>query len=504
LPEDRAVIALRCDRITKRFEGITALDELTFTAPAGEVHAILGENGAGKSTFVKVLGGAVQADDGTIELFGKRAAIQSPRVAQAHGVWVAYQELSLASELTVAQNIWLTTAALNRLGLVPTRSLKRRTLDLVRKWNGPDVDPGRKLRDLSIAERQVVEILRTLAHDPQIVVLDEATAALPAEETEWALGVARQLASQGRLVLFISHRIREIMQIADRVTIFRNGRMVHSGVTAELTEAAMIEAMLGRRPQALYPGAVAAPKEDVCALAVRDLRARRLRGVSFDLREGEILGVGGLQGQGQSDLLHALFGAIGATGSISIHGRERRIRSPHDALSAGIALVPADRQLQGLLMSKTIRENVALPNLRQVTRLGFLSPRREYRFAEKVIASMNVQASGPDQTVSTLSGGNQQKAVVAKLLELGTPIILLDDFTRGIDVGTKADLFALLRRLTADGRSIVFYSSDAQELVEMCDRILVLRSGEVSAALEGPDKREENVMRAAFGLSLSA
>lgn len=498
------MVALRCDRITKHFEGITALDELTFTASAGEVHAILGENGAGKSTFVKVLGGAVQADSGNLELFGRRVVIRSPRAAQRHGVWVAYQELSLASELTVAQNIWLTTASLSRLGTVPTRSLRRRTLDLMREWQGPEVDPGRKVKDLSIAERQVVEILRTLALEPRIVVLDEATAALPAEETEWALGVARRLASLGRLVLFISHRIREIRQVADRVTIFRNGKVVHSGATAELREGAMIEAMLGRRPKALYPGPVASPKEDVCALAVRDLRTRRLGGVSFDLHEGEILGIGGLQGQGQSDLLYALFGVIGATGAISIYGRERRIRSPQDALSAGVALVPSDRQLQGLLMSKTIRENVSLPNLRQVSRLGFISPSREYRFADEVMASVNVQAAGSDQIVSTLSGGNQQKTVVAKLLELRTPIILLDDFTRGIDVGTKADLFALLRRLTADGRSIVFYSSDALELVEMCDRILVLRSGEVSAALHGADKREENVMRAAFGLGLSA
>jgi ribose transport system ATP-binding protein len=495
-------VAVRCVGVTKRFDALVALRELSFEAPAGEVHAILGENGAGKSTFVKILAGTLQANEGHLELYGVKIALRSPQAASTHGISVAFQELSLSSELTVAQNIWIRRASLNLLGLLPRRAIRRRTLDLVREWDAPRVDPDEKVKNLPVAQRQVVEILKAVAAQPRVVVFDESTAALSVEEANWALGLARRLAAAGRLVFFISHRIGEIRLVADRVTIFRNGEAVRSGPTSDLSDDAMVEAMLGRKLQTLYPPPLAPPKDDVHALVVRNLRSGRIRGVDFELREREILGVGGLEGQGQLDLLYGLFGMNSASGEVSVNGTTRRIRKPKDALDAGIALVPEDRRLHGLLMTKTIRENISLPNLRLVTRGGFLSPLREVALASDAVRKLNVRATSVEQHVSRLSGGNQQKIVVAKLLEAGAPILLLNDFTRGIDVGTKADLFRLLRELTASGHSIVFYSSDAQELVQMCDRILVLRGGELSALLTGAQCTEENVTRAAFGLEL--
>lgn len=496
--------AVRCVGITKRFDSLVALDRLSFEAPAGEVHAILGENGAGKTTFVKILGGTLQPTEGSIEVLGESVNFRSPRAAGRHGVSVAYQELSLSSELTVAQNIWIRSARLNVLGLLSRRSMRRQTLELIEELDAPALNPDEKVKNLPIAQRQVIEILKAVVGGAKVVVFDESTASLPAEETRWALGLARTLAREGRLVFFISHRIGEIREVADRVTIFRSGQAVRSGLTPELSDDAMVEAMLGRHLSALYPPPLGAPDDSTHSIVVRNLHAGRLRGIDFELRTGEILGVGGLEGQGQTDLLFGLYGMRGAAGDITVNGRKRRIRRPKDAIAAGIALVPEDRRLHGLLMTKTIRENVSLPNLRSVTRGPVLSPLREVRLADQAISRLGVRAESAEQYVARLSGGNQQKVVVAKLLTLGTPILLLNDFTRGIDVGTKADLFQLLRKLTADGHSIVLYSSDAQELVQMCDRILVLREGAISAVLSGSQRTEENVMRAAFGLDLPA
>ena len=495
-------VAVRCVGVTKRFDSLVALNNLSFEAPTSEVHAILGENGAGKSTFVKILGGTIQPNEGSIEVHGETADFRSPRAAARHGVSVAYQELSLSSELTVSQNIWIRNAPLNALGLLSRRGIRRRTVELIKELDAPVIDPDEKVKNLPMAQRQVVEILRAVGGGARVVVFDESTASLPVEETKWALGLARALAQSGRLVFFISHRIGEIREVSHRVTVFRGGEAVRSGLTSEISDDAMVEAMLGRELGALYPPPLATPDDSARALVVRNLHAGRLRGIDFELRVGEILGVGGLEGQGQTDLLFGLYGMSGAAGDVTVNDRKRKIRRPKDAMRAGIALVPEDRRLQGLLITKTIRENISLPNFSAVTRGPILSPLREVRFADEAVDRLNVQAESAEQLVSRLSGGNQQKVVVAKLLMLETPILLLNDFTRGIDVGTKADLFQLLRELTADGHSIIFYSSDAQELVQMCDRILVLRDGEICAVLSGSERTEEAVMRAAFGLEV--
>jgi ribose transport system ATP-binding protein len=492
--------SLRCADLTKTFGSVTALRNLTFEARMGQVHAILGENGAGKSTFVKILGGTLRPDRGTLSLLDDEVRLGSARAAMAQGVRVAYQEFSLASELTVAENIWLTHGQSNKAGVLSRRDLRNWTQRLIREWDAPRVDPDVKVRNLGVAERQVVEILKSLSGELHVLLLDEATASLPAGETAWAIGVARQVAAAGKLVFFISHRMHEIREVADWVTVFRGGEAVKSTAIDDVDDDAMIESMLGQRPEVIYPKALRPPDRSSVRLGVRHLRGGRLRDVNFDLHDGEILGVGGLDGQGQRDLLLALFGMLRSRGQITVRGEPARFRSPRHALRAGVAMVPEDRRLQGLLMTKTIRENVSLPNLAMVTRRGLVAPWRESRMAEDAIEMLAIRASDAEQRVSTLSGGTQQKVVVAKLLVGGADIILLDDFTRGIDVGTKASLFALLRSLTGEGKSVVFYSSDAQELVEMCDRILVFLDGEITAELSGDDRSEEQLIRAAFGL----
>jgi len=491
---------LSCSGVTKSFPGVVALDSFDFEAKAGEIHAILGENGAGKSTFIKVLSGVVIPESGRIELLGRPIRFRSPMEAQVAGVGVAFQELSLVPDLTVAQNIWLHTARPSALGMLGRQQLGNLTVRLFADFDAPRIDPDRNIRDLPLAERQVVEILKCVARRGRVVVFDEATASLPEAETRWALSLARRLAKEGKLVLYITHRLYECRQVADRATIMRRGKAVMTGALKEMGDEQIVEAMLGRKAQRVYPPATHKPSSTV-VLSVRNLSAgTRLKDASFDLREGEILGVGGLQGQGQSELLLGLFGAMPASGEIRVDGNVVRIRSPKDALREriGLALIPEDRRNQGLLLTKSVSENVVLPVLRRIVRWGLLSPTKEVKLVQDVVARVNVGLSGIDQPVSTLSGGNQQKIVIAKLLLVQTKILLFHDLTRGIDVGTKSEIFQLARELSAKGHSIVLYSSENQELVNMCDRILVLSRGLVAAVLEGDERTEQSILHAAF------
>jgi ribose transport system ATP-binding protein len=492
---------LVCRGISKRFPGVVALRRLDFTARSGDVHAILGENGAGKSTFIKILGGAVRPDAGTLELAGTLITVASPQAARELGISLVYQELSLIPHLTVAQNVLMTVSRPNRAGVLGAGALRKRLRVLWERYDAPPVNPDAKVRHLPFATRQVVEIMKGLASEPRVVVFDEATAGLPAREATWALELARRLAADGKLVLFISHRLPEIRRAADRVTILRDGDAVLADRVEALDDEQIVEAMLGRKPQRLLPPPLAAPRDRV-ALSVASLSVgHRLRDVSFELREGEILGVGGLQGQGQSTLLLALFGILRARGAVAVEGRRVHIRSPHRALHAGIglALVPEDRRNEGLMVSKSVRENVALPNLPQLTRWGLVSARAEERLARRAVEKLQVKIRDIESPVSSLSGGNQQKVVVGKLLELGARILLFHDPTRGIDVGTKAEIFQLARELTASGHSILFYSSDNQELTGMCDRVMVLRGGEVATILD-PPLSEDAILRAAIAV----
>jgi ribose transport system ATP-binding protein len=489
---------LQASGITKRFGGIVALNGVQFAAWAGEVHAILGENGAGKSTFIQIVSGAIAADEGTLMLRGAPFRAATPRAAEQAGIAAVFQELSLVPDLTVAENIWFRREPMTFLGTIARKELLRRTAQLLEQLDLSAIAPDRPVRHLSVAERQLVEIAKALAGDPEILILDEATSALPPKEVDWLLGLARRRADAGKLVLYISHRMAEVRRVADRVTVLRNGETVGTRATAQLTDEEIVAMMLGRRLDRLYPER-RATRTDRVALQVERLEVgHRLRGVDLTLHEGEILGIAGLQGHGQRELFLALFGAAPSRGRIIVWGKPTVVRDPHHALSAGVgmALLPEDRRNQGLLLSKSVRENLILAVLPSIVRRGFLNLRQETSLVVEAIRRLRVKVDTPEQTAGTLSGGNQQKVVLAKLLMTKARILLFYDPTRGVDVGTKAEIFLLMRDLAAQGYAILFYSTDLPELTHLADRVAVLNYGRVAAVLEGDAIDEEAILHA--------
>ncbi len=492
--------ALKVTGLSKAFGGIVALDNVDFAASPGEVHALIGENGAGKSTLIKALTGAIRADSGEIRLNGKPVTLHNPRQARAAGIGAVFQELSLIPDLTVAQNVWFRREDRTPLRTISARSLRRRTNELFAELKLPPIDPNREVRGLPVAERQLIEIAKAISQRPRILILDEATSALSPREVTWLLDLCKRLAAMGTTVISRSHRLGEVREVADTCTVFRNGRHVGTQPMRELNDDQIVGMMLGRVRDRLYPDRKATATERVL-LSVRNLRyGVRLRDVSFDLHEGEILGIGGLQGQGQAELVLSLYGIHRFQGTVEINGRRVRIANPRDALAAGIglALVPEDRKNQGLLLPKPIRENIVLPMLSHISRLGFLDKKAERALAHGAMRQLNVVARGMEQPVGNLSGGNQQKVVIAKLLQTRAHILLLYDLTRGVDVGTKADIFQLMRDLVARGYAILFYSTDMQELIHVADRIIVLSDGTVTATLDGEAMTEEQILRASI------
>lgn len=485
--------------ISKRYGGIVALNEASFSARAGEVHALVGENGAGKSTFIQILSGAVRHDTGSVTVDGKDYRPASPDAAQALGIAAVFQELSLIPDLSVEQNIWFRHEPRTVLGTVHGNKMRRATLDLFHKYDFPALRPDRELRHLTLAESQIVEIAKGLAKDPRILILDEATSALPAREAQWLLKLTRQLAAEGRLVIFISHRMGEVRQIADRLTIFRNGATVAAHNASEVSDDEIVTQMIGRQLGRLYPERISTRTDRVALRTVGFTSGNRLQGVDFALHEGEVLGVGGLQGHGQRELFQALFGATKSSGTMELWGEPANISTPRDALRGrqGIALVPEDRRGQGLLLTKSVRENLTLAVIKRFTDHGLLSRGKEAALVKEMVDFLRIKAGTPEQLAGTLSGGNQQKVIFGKMLLTEARVLLLYDPTRGVDVGTKGEIFQLMRDLAAKGYAILFYSSDLPELVHVADRVMVLRSGRVAALLEGDRLSEEGIIRAA-------
>ena len=485
--------------LTKRFGGIVALDGADFSARLGEVHALLGENGAGKSTFIQILSGALNHDGGDILVDGQDYRPVNPDEALGRGIAAVFQELSLVPDLSVEQNIWFRREPRTWLRTVDVSQMRQQTLELFERYHFPSIATTREVRNLTLAERQIVEVAKGLAKNPRILILDEATSALPASEATWLLSLARQLADEGRLVIFISHRMGEVRAIADRVSVFRNGSTVATHDAAAVSDDQIVTEMIGRQLARLYPERVDTATDRV-ALQVRNFSSPpMLNGVNFDLREGEVLGVGGLQGHGQREMFQSLFGADKAFGSVTLWGKPVRFDTPRQALSGseGIALVPEDRRGQGLLLTKSVRENLSLPVIRRFSHLGLLNQRKEAELVREIMKSLSIKADTPEQIAGTLSGGNQQKVIFGKMLMTQARVLLLYDPTRGVDVGTKGEIFQLMRQLASEGYAILFYSSDLPELVNVADRVMVLRSGRVARMLEGDDITEEEILRAA-------
>jgi ribose transport system ATP-binding protein len=493
------------EHVSKAFSGVTVLDDVDLTLRAGEIHALMGENGAGKSTLMKLLAGIHTDYAGAIRIDGEPVRFASVRDAEEAGIAIIHQELNLVPELTVAENIFLGREPLIAGVFVDRRAVTRAAKDLLGRL-GIALDPEIKVSALRVGEQQLVEIAKALSLEARVLVMDEPTSALSLSECRILFKVVRQLASAGVAIVYISHRIDEVMELAERVTVLRDGKRVLTAPIAELDRDAIIAAMVGRSLAGVdHP--VRAGASDVL-LSVRDLTLdiagvrgwrRVVDGVSFDLGRGEILGIGGLLGAGRTEVLEAIFGASTGRrgGTIMIAGEPAHIADPADARRLGLALVSEDRKTKGLLLGSSIRDNVALPSLSAIGRFGLRRFQRERALAAKTVADLSLRCSGIEQTARTLSGGNQQKVVIGKWLATGPRILLLDEPTRGVDVGAKREIYDLVFALAETGLGLVVVSSELPELLLLSDRILVMCEGRQIGILSRDEATQERVMRLA-------
>jgi ribose transport system ATP-binding protein len=483
--------------ITKSFPGVQALRGVDLDVYAGEVLALLGENGAGKSTLMKVLGGADRADAGVLDMDGAEVSFGSPQEARAAGIAVIYQEFNLVPGLTAAENIFLGQEA-TRAGFVPRGDERRRAAELFERL-GVAIDLDAACSRLTTAQQQLVEIARALARDARIIVMDEPTAALTAGEVSRLFDIVRDLKSRGIAVIYISHRLDEIFALADRVVVLRDGRNVGTQPLEGLGRTELIEMMVGRELAEEYPRRTAAPGG--IKLAVSGLsRGRAVRDVSFTVRSGEILALAGLVGAGRSETLRLIFGADHRhAGDIILDGRRLDISSPRDAIAAGIGLLTEDRKLQGLVLGQSVRANFSLPNLGTLSQFGFVDGRSERAAFGRHVDQLRIKVPHQEERARNLSGGNQQKVVLAKWLERDCEVLFFDEPTRGIDVGARHEIYLLMNELAARGKAIVMVSSELPEVLGMADRILVMREGRITGELvNGPNVTQEQIMRLAM------
>ncbi|HEY8418515.1 MAG TPA: sugar ABC transporter ATP-binding protein [Limnochordales bacterium] len=495
--------------VHKRFGGVIALNGAHLSAEKGEVHALLGANGSGKSTLSKVLTGVVAPDQGRIEISGQEVRITGPQDMRKYRIAAVYQELSLIPQLTGMENILLAYEPTKPLGFIDRKALERSVLEVAARFEqalGRRIDLHRPVETLSPGDQQLIEAYKALARKPEILILDEATASLRQAEVEALFQVVRELRDAGVLILFISHRFREVFDLCDRATVLRNGQTVGTVNLADVTERDLVNMMVGRGAVPDVRQKAATPPRDEIVLRVKDLTGPRLHGVSFELRAGEVLGLGGLQGQGQAELLRALFGAEPVTGGeIEVAGRRVTLRHPQDAVGHGLALVPGNRAREGLMLGRPILENLTIASMRRRQNgPGFLIARREREAAQGAVRSLEIKVGDLSDPASTLSGGNQQKVVVGKWLLNKPRIILMDDPTKGVDVGAKGELYKIVRELTAEGVSVILNSSENMELLGLSHRVLVMYEGTIVDVLEGDDLNENRLVAAAMRVAQPA
>ena len=496
-PPAPAVLAL--EGITKSFPGVQALRGVSFDVRPGEVHALLGENGAGKSTLIKIMSGVHQADAGVLRLDGRPIRLPSPHAARQAGIATIYQELLLFPELTVAENIFMGHAPRTRWGGLDWPAMRSAAARLFAELDITDLDAAQVVGALSVGNRQRVEILRALSQDARILIMDEPTAALTGHDVARLFAIVRRLRDRGVSIIYISHRLEEIFTIADRVTVLRDGEHVATRPVAATDHAGLIEMMVGRRIDSLFPRIEVTPGAAV--LELRGLaRPPVTHDVSLTVRAGEIVGLAGLVGSGRSELALAIFGVTPATaGSILVDGTIAQVDSVADARRLGIAYVPEDRATQGLVRPMTVRENASLAVLAEVAHFGFIDRDAETRLADDVVARFGVRTAGIEQVAGKLSGGNQQKIVLGKWLATQPKVLILDEPTRGIDVGAKAEIHRLMSELAGRGMAVLMISSELPEVLGMSDRILVMRDGRIVAAFARAGATQQKVATAMMG-----
>jgi ribose transport system ATP-binding protein len=489
--------------VHKSFAGVHALRDVDFALRPAEVHALIGENGAGKSTLIKVITGVYRPDSGRVRLDGRDRDFRNPLEAQAAGISTIYQEVNLVPMMSVARNLYLGREP-RRFGLVDVRRMNREATEVLGRY-GVDVDVTRPLRSLGLGAQQMVALARAVQVDARVVIMDEPTSSLEPREVETLFSVIRRLKQQGIAVVYVSHRLDELYAICDRVTVMRDGEVVHTGEIARLERLRLISLMLGREMATVRDKGTTAFDTDrherrtgEPVLSAEGLTVRhRLHGVSLDVHPGEVVGLGGLLGAGRSETAKAIVGALGTdAGTVAIEGRTLQRRNPAAAIRAGVVMLAEDRKAEGIIPNLSVRENISLAALPRLSRAGLVSQAKQDEIVRFFMERLRIKASGPDQKVSDLSGGNQQKVLLARWMCLNPKVLLLDEPTRGIDVGAKAEVQSIIDELAADGLGVLLISSDLEELIEGSDRVVILKDGRVVGNLDGDEVSEEGLLDA--------
>ncbi|NLJ40477.1 MAG: sugar ABC transporter ATP-binding protein [Clostridiales bacterium] len=489
--------------ITKIFPGVTALNKVDFDLKAGEVHGLVGENGAGKSTLMKVLGGVYMPNEGTIELNGKPANIMNPRDALNNKISIIYQEFNLVEELTVWENVFLGKEMVKGVGKgLDSATMKKKSKEILQDLCMSNINVNTMVRNLSVAQKQLVEIGKALFNETSILVMDEPTAALTHNETEVLFDLIERLKSEGISIIYISHRLEELVEIGDRVTILRDGEFIKTldNKNRDIDKDEMIRLMVGRSLKDYFPDRKEHTSGET-VLQVKNLTKKgQFEDISFELKKGEILGFAGLIGAGRTEIMKAIFGDTDYdSGDIAIDGQIKKIKSTRDAIKEGIVLVPEDRAREGLVLLMTVADNISLPNLDLVSTLGTVKRRKKNKMVRDYINKLSIRPQLPNRQIKSFSGGNQQKVVISKWLTRNPKIIILDEPTRGVDVGAKSEIYTLIQELSESGASIIFISSELIEVLGMCDRILAIHNGKITGEFSREEATQERIMKAATG-----
>ena len=487
--------------IVKRFGGVLALNDVSFRVRPGEVHALVGENGAGKSTLMKILSGAYQKDEGTIFIDGKEEKISSPKEAKELGVATIYQEFMLAPHLTVAENIFIDRLS-DKGKFINWKDLNQKASEILDQLGFGEINAKQRVENLSVAYQQVVEICKNLTRNAKILVLDEPTAVLTFTEIEKLFSLINKLKNDGVSIIYISHRLEEIFQICDRITVLKDGTFVKELNTTEVNKGQLVNLMVGRDMSTLFPSRAA--KIGDVVLEVKNLnRGKMVRNVSFSVRAGEVLGFSGLVGAGRTETMRAIFGADKKeSGEIWLNGEQVNFKNPREAVKKGLGLLPEDRKQQGVLLEQSIRVNTTLSALRKITQLlGIINFQKDKKLAEDVLAELATKYNSIEDNTSSLSGGNQQKVALAKWLVADCKCIILDEPTRGVDVGAKVEIYKNINDLAEQGVANVMISSEMTEIIGMCDRALIMRQGMVVGELDRSELAEDRLIRYSMGVN---
>jgi len=488
-------IILEFKDITKTFPGVTALDHVSFSVKRGTVHALVGENGAGKSTLMKILNGLYHADSGEIYLDGRKIQIKDSIQARQYGIAMVHQELNVIGELSIAENIFLGKEPVNKLKFIDQQKLYKESAEFLKQQN-LSYNPKAKMKKLSVGEQQMIEIIKTVFFNSKIIIMDEPTSSLSEGEVNKLFNKIKELKDAGATIIYISHRLEEIDEICDYLTIMRDGKFIRSAKVGEITRNEIISSMVGRSIENTYPK-TASNIGDV-VLEVKNLSNNKVRDISFTARRGEILGFAGLVGAGRTEVARAIFGLDSIqAGVIYLNGRQVHIKNPRDAVDNGIMMVSEDRRKYGLVTKRSVLENISLPNYNLYSKSPFLNHKAEVKRGQEICEKLQIKTPSLKTAASFLSGGNQQKIVIGKWLVSNPKVFILDEPTRGIDVGAKCEIYKLMCEFAAEGISIIMISSDLPELIGMADRVYVMNEGKISGELNREEITQERIMRLA-------